>query len=74
MAIQASESAAKPRPIDEHRLHAFLDKAVADLGAAVSAVLVTIGDELGFYKALATGPVTAAQLAARTGTHERYVR
>jgi 2-polyprenyl-3-methyl-5-hydroxy-6-metoxy-1,4-benzoquinol methylase len=60
--------------IDEQRLNAFLGKAVGDLGAAVSAVLVSIGDELGFYKALATGPLTAPELSARTGTNERYVR
>jgi 2-polyprenyl-3-methyl-5-hydroxy-6-metoxy-1,4-benzoquinol methylase len=61
-------------PVDEQRLNAFLGRAVADLGAAVSAVLVSIGDELGFYKALAAGPLTAGELAARTGTNERYVR
>jgi 2-polyprenyl-3-methyl-5-hydroxy-6-metoxy-1,4-benzoquinol methylase len=60
-------------PVDEQRLNAFLEKAVADLGAAVSAVLMSVGDELGFYKALAAAPMTAAELAARTGTHERYV-
>lgn len=60
--------------VDQQRLDAFLGKAVADLGAAVSAVLVCIGDELGFYKALAAGPLTPGELAARTGTHERYVR
>ena len=60
--------------VDEQRLNAFMGKAVADLGAAVSAVLVTIGDELGFYKALASGPFTAGELAANTGTNERYVR
>ena len=61
-------------PVDEQRLNAFLGKAVGDLGAAVSAVLVSIGDELGFYKALAAGPLTAGELAARSGTNERYVR
>src|SRR5918995_4296684 len=60
--------------VDEQRLHAFLGKAVGDLGAAVSAVLVSIGDELGFYKALAGGALTAEQLAERTGTNVRYVR
>jgi SAM-dependent methyltransferase len=60
--------------VDEHRLNAFLGNAVADLGAAVSAVLVSIGDELGFYKALAAKPLTAGELAAKTGTNERYVR
>ena len=60
--------------VDEQRLNAFLGKAVGDLGAAVSAVLVSIGDELGLYKALAAGPMTAKELAAKTGTNERYVR
>ena len=60
--------------VDEQRLNAFLGKAVGDLGAAVSAVLVSIGDELGFYRAFARGPFTAGELAAKTGTNERYVR
>src|SRR5687768_6080522 len=60
--------------VDEQRLNAFLGKAVGDLGAAISAVLVSIGDELGLYKALAAGPMTATELAAKTGTSERYVR
>ncbi|WP_243039187.1 class I SAM-dependent methyltransferase [Dyella sedimenti] len=60
--------------IDEQRLQAFLGKAVGDLGAAISATLVQVGDELGLYKALAGQRLTPAQLAERTGTHERYVR
>lgn len=60
--------------VNEERLHAFLGKAVTDLGAAVSAVLIQIGDELGLYRALATGPLSAAELAGRTGTNERYIR
>jgi 2-polyprenyl-3-methyl-5-hydroxy-6-metoxy-1,4-benzoquinol methylase len=60
--------------VDEQRLNAFLGKAVGDLGAAVSAVLVSIGDELGFYKTLATGPLTADEVATKTGTNARYVR
>jgi 2-polyprenyl-3-methyl-5-hydroxy-6-metoxy-1,4-benzoquinol methylase len=60
--------------IDEERLNAFLGRAVGDLGAAFSAVLVLLGDELGLYKALAKESLTPSELAARTGTHERYVR
>jgi SAM-dependent methyltransferase len=60
--------------INEERLHAFLGKAVVDLGAAMSAVLIQLGDELGLYRQLAKGPCTAAELAAQTGTHERYMR
>jgi 2-polyprenyl-3-methyl-5-hydroxy-6-metoxy-1,4-benzoquinol methylase len=61
-------------PVDEQRLNAFLGKAVGDLGAAVSAVLVSIGDELGLYKALAAGALTAGELANKTSTNERYIR
>ncbi len=60
--------------IDETRLNAFLGKAVGDLGAAISAVLISLGDELGLYRALASGPLTSAELAQRTGTNERYIR
>jgi SAM-dependent methyltransferase len=60
--------------VDQAKLNAFLGKAVTDLGAAMSGVLMSIGDELGFYKALAAGRVTSTELAAKTGTHERYVR
>lgn len=60
--------------IDEQKLNTFLGKAVCDLGAAVSAVLMCIGDELGLYRELAKGPLTPEELARRTNTHERYVR
>src|SRR5271165_1437692 len=56
------------------KLQAFLGKAVGDFGAAVSAVLMLIGDELGLYRELAKGKLTPAELAQRTGTNERYVR
>jgi SAM-dependent methyltransferase len=62
-------------PIDEARLEAFVGQAVTDMGAAISGLLLHIGDRLGLYRAMAgAGPMTAAQLAARTGTAERYVR
>src|ERR1700744_5613551 len=60
--------------IAESKLNEFLGKAVGDLGAAISATLVLIGDRLGLYKALAQGAVTSEELAKRTGTNERYVR
>jgi len=62
-------------PIDESKLNEFMGKAVMDMGAAMHAVLVRLGDKLGLYKAMADSkPVTAAELAGRTGTSERYVR
>jgi len=56
------------------QLQAFLGKAIGDFGAAISAVLILIGDELGLYRELAKGRLTPAELAQRTGTNERYVR
>ena len=49
--------------IDENKLHAFLGKAVGDLGAAMSAVLMSIGDELGSLQGVGQGAAYAAELA-----------
>ncbi len=56
------------------KLNEFIARFVGDLGAAVAAGMVVIGERLGLYKTLATGPMTSAELAARTKTDERYVR
>jgi SAM-dependent methyltransferase len=69
-----STSARAPQ-FDESKFNAFLEKAVGDMGAAMHATLVLIGDKLGLYRAMAgAGPVTPAELAARTNTDQRYVR
>lgn len=60
--------------IDQAKLEQFVGKAVGDLGAAISASLVLVGDRLGLYAALARGSATPAELAARTNTSERYIR
>jgi SAM-dependent methyltransferase len=60
--------------IDMNRLNAFIGQFVTDLGAAVHAGMVVIGEKLGLYKALASGPLSSAQLAAKTKTDERYLR
>jgi len=61
--------------VDESKLNEFMGKALADIGAALNTSLVLIGDKLGLYKAMAgAGPMTPLELAARTGTIERYVR
>jgi 2-polyprenyl-3-methyl-5-hydroxy-6-metoxy-1,4-benzoquinol methylase len=67
---------AVPSPqVDPPKLDAFMGKAVLDMGAAMHAVLVVIGDKLGLYKAMAgAGPMTSHDLAAKTRTSERYVR
>jgi 2-polyprenyl-3-methyl-5-hydroxy-6-metoxy-1,4-benzoquinol methylase len=61
--------------IDQKKLEQFLGQVVGELGAAMNAALVLIGEKLGLYKAMAgAGPITAAELAKITGTDERYVR
>jgi SAM-dependent methyltransferase len=62
-------------PVDEAKLNAFVGKMVGDLGAAMSAALVIVGDRLGLYKHMAEGgPLTAEALARRAGIAERYAR
>ena len=61
--------------IDQVRFDEFLGRAVNDMGAAMSGLLVVVGDRLGLYKAMAdAGPMTPAALAKKTGTGERQVR
>lgn len=46
-----------------------------DMAGALELLTVYLGERLGLYQALHTGgPATSAELAARTGTSERYVR
>jgi SAM-dependent methyltransferase len=60
--------------VDMEKLNTFIGRFVGDLGAAVHAGMVVIGERLGLYKALAVQPMTSAELAAKTKTDERYVR
>jgi SAM-dependent methyltransferase len=63
------------QPLNEAKLHEFVMNAVGEMGAAMNAALILIGDKLGLYKAMAgAGPMTPAELAKKTGTTERYVR
>jgi hypothetical protein len=61
--------------VDTEKLNAFVGKFVSDFGATLHAPTIIIGEKLGLYKALAgSGGLTSAELAAKTGTTERYVR
>jgi hypothetical protein len=61
--------------MDQDKLNQFMGQMVGELGAAMNAALVLIGDKLGLYKAMAgAGPITPAELARKTNTDERYVR
>lgn len=60
---------------DMDKLNAMVGKMLADLGGAFSVPTVRIGFRLGLFASLHTaGPATAAELAARLGLAERYVR
>ena len=61
--------------MNEAKLHEFMGKIVTDMGGAWMMAMVLIGDELGLYKAMADNePVTAEELARRTGCNPRLVR
>jgi ubiquinone/menaquinone biosynthesis C-methylase UbiE len=62
-------------PIDEKALNQFLERAVTDLSASYGGVMVSLGNKLGLYKAMAgAGPLNSREIARRAGCAERYVR
>jgi len=67
-------SAAQAPALDVNKLNAFIGQFVTDLGATAHAGMVVIGEKLGLYKALASGPMTPVQLAKKTQTDQRYLR
>src|SRR3982751_3598860 len=73
--MRASGWAGKGTNMNDTKLNEFVGKAVEDVGAVLGGAMVVIGDKLGLYRAMAgAGSLTPAELAARTGTTERYVR
>lgn len=63
------------RTTDPAKLNAFLGKVVNDVGSAMSAALVVLGDQLGLWRELARAnqPLSPADLAKRTETSTRYI-
>jgi SAM-dependent methyltransferase len=62
------------RPVEVERLKDYAKQVFGALQGAVTAGMIHLGDRLGLYRALAAGPATSAELAARTGLDERWVR
>lgn len=61
--------------INEEKFGALMGKALTDIGGAMTLLLAYVGDRLGLYRALAAhGPGTSAEVAAKAGLDERYVR
>jgi len=59
---------------DQAKVEAFLGKVLGDTSGMTVTMMASIGDRLGLFKNLASGPATSAQLATRTGINERYAR
>ena len=62
------QSKAHAREINPDAMNALMGRAVQDMGAALQAPLILIGDKLGFTGRWAmVTPVTSAELAKKTG-------
>jgi SAM-dependent methyltransferase len=60
--------------LDEAKYEAFLGQVFGDLAACYGGVMLSLGDRLGLYDCLnGAGPLTAAEVAERSGCAERYV-
>ncbi len=61
--------------VDEQKVEEAAGKVFGELSVAITGPLIVLGDRLGLWAAMAgAGPVTPNELAARTGTVERYAR
>lgn len=61
--------------MDDDKVASLADRLLGDVTAAMGVLNVYVGHRLGLFTALAgAGPVSPAELAARTGCAERYVR
>ncbi len=61
--------------LDPERLKHYARQVFGAMGGAMTAAMIYLGDRLGLYRALAAGgPATSAELAQRTGLHERWLR
>lgn len=70
-----TRSAAQEQTVNPDVLMELIGRVVADAGGALILPLALLGDRLGLFSALASGgPVTAGELAVRTGLTERYLR
>jgi SAM-dependent methyltransferase len=61
--------------VDQEKLDALVGKAVSELAAGYSGVMIDIGRQLGLYRAMVgAGPMTSQDVARAAGCAERYVR
>ncbi len=60
--------------VDMDKLMNFVFRCVDEVGATLNCAMVVMGDQLGYYRAMAAGPTTPSRLAADTSSSERYAR
>src|SRR5688572_1587512 len=61
--------------VDQQKLDALVGHLFRDLSAGYGGVMVSLGDKLGLYRAMAGGgPLSSHEVARRSGCGERYVR
>lgn len=60
--------------LDRKRVQEFARKLFGFYTSGILTLMVDIGHRLGLFEAAARGPATSAELAARAGLDERYVR
>jgi hypothetical protein len=61
--------------VDQQKLDALVGRLFSDLSAGYGGVMVSLGDKLGLYRAMAgAGPLSSQEVASRSGCGERYVR
>jgi SAM-dependent methyltransferase len=61
--------------VNQQKLDSLVGQLIGDLAAGYSGVMVSIGNHLGLYQAMAgAGPLNSHEVARRSGCAERYVR
>lgn len=73
--MTTTQTDATTAAVDPATLMDFVFRSVGEVGGALGCALAVMGDELGYYAALAEhGPLTPASLARLTDTSEHYAR
>jgi SAM-dependent methyltransferase len=61
--------------LNQQALDSLVERLFGELSAGYGGVMVSLGDKLGLYKAMAgAGPLSSHEVAGRAGCAERYVR
>ena len=61
--------------MNQQKLETLFARLFGDISAGYGGVMVSVGDKLGLYKAMAgAGPLSSQEVARRSGCSERYVR